>query len=96
MRMDRTTQKAPIDSLDSRINIEVGLDQEGRWMDILKIACVTPKGKDPVFATSVVWLIRQGYISEIGDSHCHNGELVLVDWIKGDFYRETRHWEALA
>ena len=49
-------------------------------MDSLKIACVTPKGMDPVFkfSTRVVWLIGQGYISEISDHNYHNGELVLI------------------
>ena len=68
-------QKAPMDPLDPRNNIELVLEQEREMMDSLKIACVTPKEKDPVFATSVVWLIRQGYIPEIGNHHYHNSEL---------------------
>ena len=87
--------KALMDLLDSRTNIKLVLEQEKKWMDSLKIACVTPKGRDPAFVTSVAWLIRHGYIPEIGDHQYHNDELVLVNWIKGDSYRETHHWEAL-
>ena len=63
--------------------------------ELLNIACVTPKGKDPVFATSVVWLIGQGYILQFGNHQYHQGELVLVNWKKGDVYRGTHHWEDL-
>ena len=71
-----------MDPLDTRINIKLVLEQERQWMDSLKIACVTCKCKGPVFATSVVWLIRQGYIPEIRDHSYHQGDLVLVNWRK--------------
>ena len=67
-----------MDPLDPRVNIEQLLEQERKWMDGVKIACVIPKERDPVFATSVVWLIGQGYIPEISDHQYQNGELVLV------------------
>ena len=56
-------QKAQIDPLDPRNNIDLLLEQERKWMDSLKIACVTPQNKEPVFATCVAWLIGQGYVS---------------------------------
>ena len=56
-----------MDPLDTRINIELDLEHERKWMENLKIACVTPKGRDPVFAKSVVWLIGKGNILEIAN-----------------------------
>ena len=82
--MDQSTQKTPTNPFDTRTNIELVLEQERRWMDILKIACVTPKGKDPVFATVVVSLIEHGYIPKIEDHHYNQGELALINWKKGD------------
>ena len=58
-------------------------------MNSLKIACVTPKGKDPVFAICGV-VDRARIYPQRGDHHYHQGELVLVNWRTGDFYRETR------
>ena len=58
-----------MDPLDTRITIELVLKQERIWMDILRTACVTPKEKDPVFATVVVLLIKNGYIPQIEDRH---------------------------
>ena len=40
--------------LESRINIELVMEQERTWMDTLRIASVPAKGKDPIFATPVV------------------------------------------
>ena len=71
-------QKAQMDPLNPRNNIELVLKQERKWMGSLKIACVTPKRKDSVFETSVLWLIGQGYIPQTGDHRCHQGELVLA------------------
>ncbi len=34
-------------------------------LDILRVASVTVEGKDPIFATSVVWLLGNGYILEL-------------------------------
>jgi hypothetical protein len=45
-----------------------------------------PMGRKPVFCTSVVWLIWNGYIPQIEDHHYHQGELVLVNWRKGGFH----------
>ena len=82
-----------MDPLDPRNTIESLLDQEKKWMDIL--LCVT-KIKDPVFATSVVWLIGHGYIPKMTDHRYYLGKLVLpVAWRKGDFYQATEHWEAM-
>ena len=58
-----------MDLLDTRTNIELVLEHERNWMDILRTACVTPKGKDPVFAAEAVWLIEHGYIPQIEDHH---------------------------
>ena len=33
-----------MDQLDTRTNIKLVLEQERKWMDILRTACVTPKG----------------------------------------------------
>ena len=49
--MDQSTQKVPMDRLDSRINIELVIEHERKLMDTLKIASVPAKGKDPIFAT---------------------------------------------
>ena len=63
--MDQSTEKPVMDPLDQRINTETHLEQQKKWVDMLRIASVTPKGKDPVFATSVVWLIEHGYIPKM-------------------------------
>ena len=52
--------------------------KQKKWMGSLKIACITPKGKDPVFATNVAWLIGQGYIPELEDHRYYQGEPALV------------------
>jgi hypothetical protein len=77
-----------MDSLDKRKMVELGLEQFRKWMDVLGTACITSKGKEPVLATTVVWLIWNGQIQQImiEDQHYHQGELVLVNWRKGDFY----------
>ena len=69
--MDQSTQKLLMDPLYSRINIELVLEQERKWMDTLKIASFTSNGKDPIFATSVVWLIEHGYVPQMEDHHYH-------------------------
>ena len=82
--------------LDQENTIEHLLGQEKTWLDVLRVACVTPKNKDPVFATSVVWLIENGYIPKMADHRYHRGKLALpVTWRKGDYYQATDHWEAM-
>ena len=71
--MDQPTQKLQIDPLDQRNTIEKLLEQEKKWLDVSRIASVTPKDKDPVFATSVVWLIYNGYIPRMSDHRYHLG-----------------------
>ncbi len=75
-----------MDPLDSRNSIEIVLEKERKMMDILRVASVTVKGKDPIFATSVVWLFGNGHIPEFRDHVYHEGELVLPDLRMGDFY----------
>ena len=65
-------------------------------MDVLRVACVTPKNKDPVFATSVVWLIGYGYIPKMTDHQYQRGKRVLpVTWVKRDYCQTTEDWEAM-
>ena len=54
-----------MDFLDQQNTIDQLLLQEEKWLDVLRVASVTPKDKDPVFGTSVVWLIYNGYIPRI-------------------------------
>ena len=37
-----------MDPLDPRINIETLLEQQKKWVDMLRIASINSKGKDPV------------------------------------------------
>ena len=54
------------------------------------------RDKDPVSASSVVWMIYNGYIPKKDDYSYKNGRMELPDkWTKGDFYQATRHWEYL-
>ena len=94
--MDRSTQKPTKDLLDQRNSIETLLEPEKKLLDVLRVACVTPKNKDPVFATSAVCLIGHGYIPQMRDHGYHRGKLVLpVTWVKGDFYQANEYWEAI-
>ena len=43
-----------MDPLDQRIAIEQVLGQEKKWADAVKLASVTPKERNPVFANKVV------------------------------------------
>jgi hypothetical protein len=56
---------------------------------------VTVKGEDPISATCVIWLMKNGYIPEFRDHVYHEGEHVLPDWNMGCFYSQTYHWEQL-
>ena len=85
-----------MDPLDQRKTIEQLLEQERKWMDILRVVCVTPKNKDPVFAISVVWLIGNGCIPKMTDHQYHWGKLVLpVTWVKGHYYQATEYREVM-
>ena len=85
-----------MDPLDQLIPIEQVLGQEMKWLDVVRIASVTPKNRDPEFASSVVWLIHNGYIPRMSDHQYHRGNLVLpTSWVKGDFYQSTDYWEHL-
>ncbi len=84
-----------MDQLDSRITMEMVIEQEKKLTDILRVASVTVKGRDPISATSVVWLVESGYIPHFGDHIFQEGELVLPDWNMGCFYCQTYHWEQL-
>ena len=76
-----------MDPLDQRISIEQVLGQEKKWMDAVKLASVTQKDRDPVFANNVVWLIHNGYIPPMSDHQYEQGRLVLPPaWAKSDFY----------
>ena len=57
-----------MDPLDQRIPIEQVLEQEKKWVDAVKLASVTPKDRDPVFANNVVWWIHNGYSSDVRSS----------------------------
>ena len=82
--------------LGQRIPIEQVLGQEKKWLDVVRVASVTPKDKDPVFATSTVWLIHNRHIPRMSDHQYHWGNLVLpVHWVKGYFYQSTDYWEYL-
>jgi hypothetical protein len=93
--MDQFAIKTLMDPLDSRITLEMVIEQERKFRDTLRVASVTVKGKDPISATCVVWLTENGYISEYRDHVYHEGELVLPDWNMGCFYLQTYHWELL-
>ncbi len=56
---------------------------------------MTVKGKDPISATGVVWLMESGYIPKFRDYVYHEGELVLPGWNMGCFYRQTYNREQL-
>ena len=62
----------------------------------MKLAIVAIKDRDPVSASSVAWLIFNGYVPRIRDHSYQQGRLELPPtWAKGDFYQATRHWESL-
>ena len=78
----------PLDSrinTELRINIELVIEQERKLMDILRVASVTVNGKDPIFATLMVWILGNGYIPQYMDHVYHEGELVLMTWSMGIF-----------
>jgi hypothetical protein len=72
--------------------MEIVIEQERKLRDTLRVASVTLKGRDPISATSGVWLVETGYIPMYEDHIFHDCELVLPDWNMGWFYH---HWEQL-
>ena len=71
------------------------LGQEKEWADAVKLASVTSKDRNPVFANNVVWLIHNGYTPRMSDHQYQQGSLVLPPgWAKGDFYQSTNHWDS--
>ena len=60
--MDQSAIKMLMDLLDARITLEMVIEQERKLGDTLRVASVTVKGRDPISATSVVWLVESGYI----------------------------------
>ncbi len=87
----KQTPKTHMDPLDSRIKIELIIDQERKLMENLRIASVTSKGKDPISTGPVVWLLNKRYIPGFADHVYHEGGMVLMDWSLGYFYRQIRH-----
>ncbi len=55
--MDQSAIKTLMDPLDSRITLKMVIEQERKPRDTLRVASVTVKVKDPVSATSGVWLV---------------------------------------
>ncbi len=45
---------------DSRVPLDMVIEQERKIVDTLRIANVTVKGRDPISATSLVWLTENG------------------------------------
>jgi hypothetical protein len=71
------------------------IKQGGKSLDILRIARVPAKGRDPIFATPVSWLVPCGYIPqlEVENHGYYEGERVHVNWKKGHCYWSTHYWE---
>ncbi len=61
--------------LDSSLTLEMVIEQEMKFRDTLRVASVTVKGKDPISASCVVWLTRNGYIQEYRDNVYHTSRL---------------------
>ena len=60
--MDHQKQMTPIDPYDPSIPIEKSLGQEEKWTDDVNLVSVNVRDKDPVSASSMVWLIYNGYV----------------------------------
>ena len=89
-------QTTQMDPYDQSIPIEKVLGQEKKWTDAVKLATVVIQDRDPVSASSIVWLIYNGYVPMIRDHSYQQGRFALpTTWAKGDFYQATRHWESL-
>jgi hypothetical protein len=73
----------------ARFENNFGYGHQAKLRDTLRVAGVTVKGRDPISATSVVWMMENGYIPEFRDHQYHGGELVLPDWNMGWYYRQT-------
>ncbi len=81
--------------LNSKISLEMVIEQVRKLRDTLRVESVTVKGKDAISATCVVWLTENGWTPEFRDHVYHEGELVLPDWNMGCFYRQTYRCEQL-
>ena len=67
--------------------IEKILGQEKKWKDAISLVSVHVRDKDPVSASSVVWMIYNGYVPKKDNYTYKNGRMELPDkWTKGDFY----------
>ncbi len=84
-----------MDLLDSRITLDMVIEQQRKLRDTLRVTNLTVKERDPISASSAVWLPENGYIPEFTDHVYHESELALQDWNMGCFYRQTYHWEQL-
>ena len=75
-----------MDPLDQSIPIEKILGQEKKWKEALSLVSVHVRDKDPVSASSVVWMIYNGYIPKKDDYSYKNTRMELPGtWNKGDF-----------
>ena len=85
-----------MDPLDQSILIEKILGQEKKWKDAISLVSVHVLDKESLSASSVLWMIYNGYIPNKDDNSYKNRRMELLDkWTKGDFYQATRHWEYL-
>ena len=86
-------QMTLMNPLDQSIPIEKILGQEKKWKDAISLVSVHVRDKDPVSASSVVWMIYNGYIPRKDAYSYKNSRMELPDtWTKGEFYQATRHW----
>ncbi len=98
--MDQSTQKVVMDALDSRINIELVVEQERKWMDALIVASVPARERTQyslrLWYVYHIWIIGCGYILQIEDHCYHEGELVLVNCWNRNFCQSNHHWPCMA
>ena len=70
-----------MDPYDPSIQIEKILGQEKKWKDAVNLVSVNVIDKDPVSASSVVWLIYNGYVPRMHNHKYQNGRMeLLVTW----------------
>ena len=97
--MDHQKQITPMDPYDQSIPIEKILGQDKKWKDTVKLVSFNVNDKDPVSASSVVWLIYNGYVPRMDNHTYQNRRMELpVTWTKGDFYQlpdTGRAWDYL-
>jgi len=69
------------------------LERETRFLDQVKLMSLQEGRKTTFCVAPFAWLLQNGYIARSNEFVFEGTTLILKNWIQGDFYMGSRHWE---